>query len=400
MIEIAQFREIDDVGDIAHRRDAEGARDDRDVALRAAILQNQAAHLGAIVIEQRRRTHRAGDDDGVVGQVRRVGREAAADEFVQQPVGEIVEVVQALAQVGIRLPLHLGAGVVLHPLDRRLRRQPARHRFAKAAQPAAIVGDGAERFQDVARLARRLVANIDELVDRGPCRRDGGLQPRELERHVLGDDLLHDDPRLVQHHMPEANAFGDRRAGQRQGGARREIVDRGRQGLQFARGDHLREQHGGRLEDLDLLVDVDPSRLVLHHEHAERVAAAQHRNAEEGRVDLLPGFRAVGEGGMLLRIGEREAFGRLRDEPDQTFVRAHRRQMHGLPVQALRGVEFETAVPTQHVNGANLRDHVGSDVDDDAIEPGLGADRLRHDFAEPAQQQTGSAVSALHGPIL
>ena len=103
---------------------------------------------------------------------------------------------------------------------------------------------------------------------------------------------------------------------------------------------------------------------------------------------------------MLLRIGEREAFGRLRDEPDQTFVRTHRRQMHGLPVQALRRVEFESAVPTQHVNGANLRDHVGSDVDDDAIEPGLGADRLRHDFAEPAQQQTGSAVSALHGPIL
>ncbi len=103
---------------------------------------------------------------------------------------------------------------------------------------------------------------------------------------------------------------------------------------------------------------------------------------------------------MLLRVGQREAFRRLRDKADKTFVRAHRRQMHGLPVEAFGGVELESTVAAQHVDRADLRHHVRGDMDDDAVETRLRADRLRHDFAEPAQQQAGSAMSALHGPIL
>ena len=40
---VAAFDEIGDVGDIADRRDAERARDHRDMARRAAVLQNEAA---------------------------------------------------------------------------------------------------------------------------------------------------------------------------------------------------------------------------------------------------------------------------------------------------------------------------------------------------------------------
>jgi hypothetical protein len=35
-------------------------------------------------------------------------------------------------------------------------------------------------------------------------------------------------------------------------------------------------------------------------------------------------------------------------------------------------------------------------MNDDFIEPGLRADRLRHNFAEPAQEQTGAAKRAKH----
>ena len=38
----------------------------------------------------------------------------------------------------------------------------------------------------------------------------------ELARHVVGDDVGDDDARLVQHHVAERDAVGQRRAGEMQ----------------------------------------------------------------------------------------------------------------------------------------------------------------------------------------
>ena len=51
------------------------------------------------------------------GSGRAAADHVAADEAVQQAVGEIVEIVQALAQVRVGLAQHPGAVVGLHPLD-------------------------------------------------------------------------------------------------------------------------------------------------------------------------------------------------------------------------------------------------------------------------------------------
>ncbi|MGY3106729.1 hypothetical protein ACVWW7_003356 [Bradyrhizobium sp. LM6.9] len=51
----------------ADRGNAEGTRHDRDVGIGGALLQHDAAQALAVVVEQRRRAHRARDDDGVVG---------------------------------------------------------------------------------------------------------------------------------------------------------------------------------------------------------------------------------------------------------------------------------------------------------------------------------------------
>ena len=79
---------------------------------------------------------------------------------MQQPIGEIVEVVQPIAQIGIGLALQLGARVVLHALDRRLRGQAAADRLAQPAQPAAVMRDHAEGFEHVAVLARRPTRSV------------------------------------------------------------------------------------------------------------------------------------------------------------------------------------------------------------------------------------------------
>ena len=97
---------------------------------------------------------------------------------------------------------------------------------------------------------------------------------------------------------------------------------------------------------------------------------------------------------MVLRVGERERFRRARDEADEALVRSHRRLMHGLPVEAFGCEQLQRPVRARHIERAHFGDHVGGDEDDDAVETRLRADRLRHDFAEPPQQQTRSARRA------
>ena len=111
---------------LADGGDAERPRHDGDMALRRRLLQHQAAQARAVVVEQLGGAHGAGDEDGVVRQIGPVAAvRAAARQDAQQAVGEIVEIVQPLAQYGIGLAQHARAGVVLHALDRRLGGQAA-----------------------------------------------------------------------------------------------------------------------------------------------------------------------------------------------------------------------------------------------------------------------------------
>ena len=122
MIGIAGFDQAGGIRDLADRRDAERARHDRDMRGRPAFLQHQAAQPLAVIVEQRRRPHHARDQDGVVRQLLARRRVVAAHQLPHQAVGEIVEIVQPLAQIGVGLPQHARAGVGLHALDARLRR--------------------------------------------------------------------------------------------------------------------------------------------------------------------------------------------------------------------------------------------------------------------------------------
>ena len=72
--------------------------------------------------------------------------------------------------------------------------------------------------------------------------------------------------------------------------------------------------------------------------------------------------------------------------PTRPCADAQRRLVHGLALQALGGVELEHAVGAQHIGRADLGHHVGGDLRNDLVEPGLCADRLRHDLAEAAEQ--------------
>ena len=150
---VARLDQAGGVVDLADRRDAERARHDRDMRGRPAFLQHQAAQPFAVVVEQRRRAHRAGDQDGVLRQLLARRRVVLAHQLAHQPVGEIVEVVQPLAQIGIGGAQHARAGVGLHALDAGLGGQAGHHRFAHLVQPALVVGEHAVGVEHLAVLA-------------------------------------------------------------------------------------------------------------------------------------------------------------------------------------------------------------------------------------------------------
>ena len=229
-------------------------------------------------------------------------------------------------------------------------------------EPALVVREHAEGFEHLPVLAvMGDVAALDQFVDRGADLADRGLEAAQLRLRVLRDQVLHHDAGLVQDDMAEADAVGEGDAAlvQRSPQGRAGLGERQR--LQLARGDHLRQHHGGGLERLHLLFGVDPPRPVLHDEDAEGVAGPQQRHAEEGVVDLLARLRLVGEGRVRLGVGQRERLGRRGDEADEALARGHRREVDGGAVEAFGGEQFERAVGAHHVDGADLRHHVGGD---------------------------------------
>ena len=311
----------------------------------------------------------------------------AAHQLAQQPVGEIVEIMQPVAQERICLPLHLRARIVLHALDRRLRGEAVADRLLQPPCPAAILSEHFIGFQNLAVLAGpRLGAACEKIVDRKFQARYRCIEAAKFVIDILGDELSDDDARLMQHHMTKRDAFGEGRSLQMHRPVDVEIGARHREVFHLAGRKHLRQHHCGSLQRLHFLLGVDAVRAVLHVEHAERAPGAQDRHAEEGMVDLLPGLRQVGEGRVRLRVGEVQRARLCRDGADQSATDRESRPVHRARLQALGGVKLEHVVSAQHIDGAHLRDHVGRDQRDHLVEPLLSPDRLRHDLAELPQE--------------
>ena len=76
-----------------------------------------------------------------------------AGQLPQQTIGDVVDIVQPFAQIGVCLALQFGAGVILHALDGCFCGQAGAERLAQAAQPAAVIGEHAHGFEHVAMLA-------------------------------------------------------------------------------------------------------------------------------------------------------------------------------------------------------------------------------------------------------
>ena len=295
------------------------------------------------------------------------------DQLPHQPVAEVLKIMQAVAQIGIGGTQHARPCVGLHALDGGFRGEAGDDRLMQFMRPAVIVGEHAIGFEHVAMLAAiGNVAAFQHAVEVGPqfCQRS--IEPLDFLGQVLGDVIGDDDARFVQHHMAERDAVGQDGAGLVQRMPRGGLGAGLRQRGQFARGDHLRQHHRGGLQRLDFFLDIGALGAVLHHQHAERVAGAQNRNAEERMVDFFAGLRAERERRMALRVVEIERRGLARHQADQALMRAQHGPVHGVAVKAFGGVEFQRIVDAQHIGRADLGHHIGGDQHHDLVQSFLG----------------------------
>ena len=320
-----------------------------------------------------------------------------ADQLPHQAVAEVFEIVQAITQIRIGGAQHARARVGLHAFDGGFRGKAGGNRLVQLVRPAMVVGEHAIGFQHLAVLAALGdVAALQHAVEIGAQLGQRRVQLLDFPGQVFGNVIGDDDARLVQDDMAERDAVGQDRAGLVQRVPRRRLLAGLRQCCQLTGGDHLGDHHRGGLQRLDLFLDIGALGAVLHHQHAERVAGAQDRHAQERMIDFFAGFRAERERRMVLRIREVERRRLAGDEADQAFMRAQDRSVDGVAVQALGGVEFERIIDAQHVGRAYLGHHIGRDQDHDLVQPLLGGDLLRHGFAEPSQQDAGASRRAPH----
>ena len=243
------------------------------------------------------------------------------------------------------------------------------------------------------------VAARQHVVDRQPQEAQRILEPREFLVAVLVEQVGDDDARLVQHHVAEPDAVVEWQSAEADRPPQVEFEPRPGQPLQVARGDHLGDHHRRGFQRLDLVVAIVPHGAVLHHEHAQRAPGSQDRNTEEGVVDFLAGLRKIGEGGMLLRVGQIQGACTCRDRTDETLAEPQLRQVHGAGVEAFRRVQLEHRVGPQHIERAHFRDHVLRDLAHDPVEPLLGLQRLGHQLAQTLQEHARAGCHGSHRVI-
>ena len=149
--DVAGFDIVEQVRGPSDHRNVEGAGDDGDVGGHRAFLEDQAAQPGPVIVEKLCRTHVAGDKDDIFGELP-FGAEIVSlgsGQMLEQAIGEVLEVVQPLAQIGVPLIPEPGAGVVVDLFHRRFGCQAAVDRFADSGEPSRIFGEHAVGFQNV-----------------------------------------------------------------------------------------------------------------------------------------------------------------------------------------------------------------------------------------------------------
>ena len=283
------------------------------------IFQRQPQQGLTAIIQQFGRAHVARHQDGTARQLLLA---AVAGEMTQQPPRQIVEIMRPFAQDRIAQALHPQPGFVLYALDRGFRRQAGAHRIAHALTPALVIGEQAIGFDDFAPLARQVQFRRHQHLVHGFAQAGNRLfQPLEFFHRIVRDHAVNLHPWFMKDNVPNRYAIGQAIAHEFAGtiSAQFRLIQFG-DIEEAALRHHFGQHHGHGLQRLDFFFGVDALGLVLHHQHAEHLAAAHNRHAQKAFERVFAGFRAVREmwvGGGVRQI---DRFGGFADQADQALA--------------------------------------------------------------------------------
>ncbi len=344
----------------------------------------------ARVFQQVRRAQVLGHQDGVVGQValtRMVARHQP-----QQAVGQVLEVVQPLADIGIAGVGEAGAVLVADAVDGGLCGQARAHRLFQRPVPAPVVGEHPIGLQHLIGGAAQLALTaFQQGVDAGAQTFQRRLEPDLLGDRIVGQKLFGRDRRLVQHGPAERQAFGELLPPQPFGPMGRHLdVAKLLQRQKLARGHRLGQDHGDGLDVLDLFLVIATGDAVLDDQDPDGPAAAQQGRAEEGVIGVFARFRPIGEAGVRLGVRQAQRFGRAGHLADQTLAGTQAGVVNGLGVQPLGGEQLQLARGAPQIDGADLGHHRAGDDPHHHVQPvlsGRAASRPGQGLADLAQQE-------------
>ena len=220
------------------------------------------------------------------------------------------------------------------------------------------------------------------------------MQPRQLGLRIVGQQPHRTPSVAVQHHRADGDAGDQRRAGEHPRHRGGDALLRAIGGA--GRRQHLGQQHRHGLQLVDLFLGVAAGIAVLHHDHAQRPPGAPHRHGEHGGERFLAGLRAVGEGGMVLRIRQVHHLAGGGAQPDDALADAEPGAADGLRVEALGRDQLQDLAGARGVDRADLAHQLGRHQVDEFLQ-WRGA--MRHRLAQSGQQPAGGGHRGPAGPV-
>ncbi len=303
------------------QRNGQRARNNRGMAADRAIFQNNAFKF-APVFQQFARPDIAGNKHGVFGHL---GASICAlpCQKAQQLIGQIIQILQPFAQIGIGHRFHAGPCGGLLFLHGGLGREAALDVFFHAAQPTARIGEHAIGFKHLALFAIGGAANAcHHGIKRQMQLADRLMQALKLQFGVICHGAGDDNARLMQIDM----AFGHPVLRNATTDHELRLVPLG-QGLALtdegAKLSHFGQHHGDHFDGVDLIFGIAALILGLDNQNPKPFAKPHDRHAEERGIPFLARLghiaKALGGG----RIGCVDGAGTAGHAAHKTLAHTH-----------------------------------------------------------------------------
>ena len=383
-----------DAAGVNHQRNRQSARDDGGVAADRTLFEHDAFQFAAI-FQEFRGADVAGDQNRVFGHLG-PGILALSGQDAQQAVGEVVQIVQPFAQIGVGHLFQPRPRRALFLFHRGLGRQAALDVLFHPAQPAARMGEHAVGFEH--RLLVLVEAfRLQQVIDRHAQHADGGADAVDLGQGIVGDGVRHDNAGFMQPDTAFGGTLLPGRAAKDHGlpvQGTHAIAVPGK-GTEFG---HLGQHHGHDFDGVGLFVRIGAGGFGLHDQHAELFANPLDRHAKEGGKDFLAGLRHEAEALFGRGIGGVDRKTGAGDPAHQTLTQLHPGFVDSTLFQTLGGAQFQRFGVTKEVDRANLGSHAVGDEMGDAVQPVLPLGGNGQHIAQAAKKFSTVAFAAFRHP--